>query len=96
MHSLAWVSQYVDPVVVVSSQELFAKCLEDLHRLYPDGYWGHKHGRGRISAKRRELFGLPTRDAEWAAWRREVATFKAIYEDCSILANLDGSEVDGG
>ena len=80
MHALAWIEQYVDPVVVASSQELFAMCLEDLHRLFPEGYYGHKHGRGRISAKRRAQFSLPSRDDEVAGWRREAAAFEAIYD----------------
>jgi hypothetical protein len=86
MSSLAWLEMFADPVVVVASQELFAKCLEDLHRLYPDGYWGHKHGRGRITAKRRAVFGLPTREAEVAAWRREAAAFEAIYDGYDLTS----------
>ena len=79
MGSLAWLEMFADPVVVVASQELFAMCLGDLHRLFPEGYWGHRHGRGRITAKRRAVFGLPTREAEVAAWRREAAAVEAVY-----------------
>ena len=95
MGSLAWIEQYADPLVIVASQELFAKCLEDLRRLFPDGYWGHKHGRGRISAKRRAQFGLPSREDEVSAWRREASAIEAIYDGYGILTNMDGSEVNG-
>ena len=96
MGSLAWLEQYVDPVVVVSSQELVAMWLEDLFRLFPDGRKGHLQRRGGISKTRRKRFGLPTLKAVWAAWRREAAAIEAIYDGYGILTNLDGSESNGG
>ena len=96
MCSLAWVSQYADPVVVAASQALFAMCLEDLYRLFPEGRMGSESGQGGISAKRRERFGLPTRKAEWAAWRREETAIRGMYEGYADPATLDGSEVYGG
>jgi len=96
MGSLAWVGQFADPVVVASSRVLLAMWTADMQRIYPEGYYGHLHGRGRISARKRALFGLPSRDAEWTAWRREAEAIEAIYDGYGILTNMDGSEVNGG
>ena len=96
MHSLAWLEKFTEPGVVASSRELLAMWTADMQRLYPDGYYGHLHGRGRITAKRRALFGLPSRDDEVAAWRREAEAFEGLYDGYGILANIEGSEEVGG
>jgi len=96
MGSLAWLEMFADPVVAAAARVLLAMCLEDLHRLYPEGQKRHKRGRGKISDLRRERFGLPTRDEEIAAWEREKTAIRGMYGGYADPATLDGSEVYGG